>query len=329
MKSDVLFDQMGAELPTDLFALARKLGYSPVSGVIDHAVRDLGFVRIRSLRDCLLIELEPATVGHLAVWSAFYEIIGRAPRRVMLAHPDRGNGARRYELFPSAREAVRRVEEFVLHAGGGRAVQDRPFGPSSRRVGTGRKPPPSSAGPSMPGKILSFRGKDGLAVRTWGTDCAQRMHRPVEAISALDGWMGHALGIWRNARQSSNLPSVESLGGQDISGIAGGKAHLLDASAGEPEGYWFRHWGRSNSYVGGGDSLSLRQMPSGLMREAAIEDYGRAVTTGSPCYSLISLVEEFTGYSYARLILPLAANGRAADRLLVLINERDLTPELC
>ena len=179
----------------------------------------------------------------------------------------------------------------------------------------------------MPGKILSFRGKDGLAVRTWGTDCAQRMHRPVEAISALDGWMGHALGIWRNARQSSNLPSVESLGGQDISGIAGGKAHLLDASAGEPEGYWFRHWGRNNSYPAGHDNLSLGRMPCGLMREAAIEDYGRVVTAAAPCYSLISIVEGSRAYSYGRVILPLAARGRRADHILVLINERELTPE--
>ena len=324
MRSDVLFDQTGAELPADLFALARKLGYSPINGVIDHAVRDLGFVRVRSLRDCLLVELEPTTVGHLAAWSAFYEIIGRAPSRVMLAHPDRGNGARRYELFPGAREAVKRVEEFVLHSGRGRTSQGRRLEPCPRRLGAHPRPLPASFGPSSPGKILSFRGEDGLAVRTLGADCSQRVRRPVDAISAPDGWMGRALGIWRNARQGPNLPSVESLGR-----IVGGKAHLLDASAGEADGYWFRHWGRGNSYAGGRDSLSLREMPCGLMREAAIEDYGRAAATGSPCYSLVSLVEKFTGYSYARLILPLAANGRGADRLLVLINERDLTPEPC
>ena len=68
-------------------------------------------------------------------------------------------------------------------------------------------------------------------------------------------------------------------------------------------------------------------MPAGLMRDEAIADYRQVVATGTPSYHLISLVEKTIAYSYARLLLPLAQDGRRADRLIVLINERRL-PEL-
>jgi hypothetical protein len=65
-------------------------------------------------------------------------------------------------------------------------------------------------------------------------------------------------------------------------------------------------------------------MPAGSMRDDAIEDYWEVVTTGVPTYQLINRVEKNLPYSYARLLLPLAANGRRVDRLVVLINERPL-----
>ena len=68
-------------------------------------------------------------------------------------------------------------------------------------------------------------------------------------------------------------------------------------------------------------------MPAGLMRDDAIEEYQQAVAAGTPSYHLISLVEKRLSYSYARLLLPLAQDGRRVDRLIVLINERPL-PEL-
>jgi hypothetical protein len=68
-------------------------------------------------------------------------------------------------------------------------------------------------------------------------------------------------------------------------------------------------------------------MPAGLMRDEAIQDYRQVVATGTPGYHLINLVEKNISYSYARLLLPLAQDGRGVDRLIVLISERRL-PEL-
>ena len=72
---------------------------------------------------------------------------------------------------------------------------------------------------------------------------------------------------------------------------------------------------------------TLGEMPAGLMRNAAIEDYWEVATTGVPTYKLISHTEKLIPYSYARLLLPLAGDARQVDRLVVLINERPL-PEL-
>jgi len=102
---------------------------------------------------------------------------------------------------------------------------------------------------------------------------------------------------------------------------------MVDTHDSAAEGYRFRLWGAVNSYGGGHANKTLGEMPAGLMRDEAIKDYWEVATTGVPTYQLISHIENNTPYSYARLLLPLAADGRRVDRLVVLINERPL-PEL-
>ena len=65
-------------------------------------------------------------------------------------------------------------------------------------------------------------------------------------------------------------------------------------------------------------------MPAGLMREDAVEDYWEVAASGVPTYQLIHRTEKDQLLSYARLLLPLAADGQCVDELLVLINERRL-----
>jgi hypothetical protein len=80
-----------------------------------------------------------------------------------------------------------------------------------------------------------------------------------------------------------------------------------------------------NSYKGEYTHRRLGEMPAGLMRDDAIEDYWEVVTTGVPTYQLVHRRENYLPYSYARLILPLAADGHRVDQLIVLINERPLS----
>jgi hypothetical protein len=140
--------------------------------------------------------------------------------------------------------------------------------------------------------------------------------------------MASVLGIWRLAHMGARIPSSESLALLDLAGITCGRAHLVDTSQADPTGYWFRMWGPVNSYEHGNDYLTLGAMPPGLMRENAIEDYQEAVARRLPNYSVIRVREKSIEYSYSRLILPFAGERQRVDRLLVLINERDLALEL-
>jgi hypothetical protein len=150
------------------------------------------------------------------------------------------------------------------------------------------------------------------------------LSRPLDSISLEDEWLGQLLRYWRCARSAWRLPSSESFNPLQVLNIARGRAHIVDTSDSDPEGYRFRIWGAVNSYGSGHDNKTLRDMPAGSMRDDAIEDYWEVVTTGVPTYQLINRVEGNLPYSYARLLLPIAADGRRVDRLVVLINERPL-----
>jgi hypothetical protein len=108
-----------------------------------------------------------------------------------------------------------------------------------------------------------------------------------------------------------------------------GRSHIVDTTADRPDGYFFRLWGSTVSLDRGADYTKQRlgQMPHTTMRDAAIEDYADVVATGVPAYQLVCHVQNFMPYSYSRLILPLASDGRRVDRILVSINER-VIPEL-
>jgi len=46
--------------------------------------------------------------------------------------------------------------------------------------------------------------------------------------------------------------------------------------------------------------------------------------TGEPAYHLISHTVDYIRHSFARLLLPLAEDGRRVNQLLVFVNERRL-----
>jgi hypothetical protein len=321
----VIFDDAGEALPADPISLARRLG--KVAGEVDviaYAVQTLGFVHVAQIHDALLVKFEPSTVCHLAAFAAFYEIVGHAPKRVILGSPGTAGNPDRYEIVNSLIEGMKRVE----------AALDRHQGsiaPTERR----------STGSPVDGRLCypprerilkiewgsSFSGSRGPTIQAHAGDYSKRLSRPLDSISLEDEWLGQVLRHWRSARSAWRLPSSESLDPLQILNIARGRAHIVDTSDSDPEGYRFRIWGTVNSYGGGHDNKILGDMPAGSMRDDAIEDYWEVVTTGVPNYQLINHVEKSLPYSYARLLLPLAADGRRVDQLVVLINERPL-PEV-
>jgi len=304
----VIFDDNGEALPAHPTYLARRLDWVTATGdLIDYAVQRLGFVHVAPVRDALLVKFEPSTVHHLAVFAAFYEIAGHEPKRLILGSPGKPGTPDRYEIFNNFVEGLKRVEAALQRSQTSIGCAEHR---STSSPVDGRPYPPHRGRPQAPAGEFS-----------------RRLSRSLDSISPQDAWFSQLLRNWRDARSGWRLPSCESLDPLELLNIACGRAHIVDTFDSAPEGYRFRIWGTVNSYGGGRANKSLGEMPAGAMRDDAIEDYWEVVTTGVPAYQLIRHVEGKLPYSYARLLLPLAADGRRVDQLVVLINERPL-PEL-
>jgi hypothetical protein len=321
----VIFDDAGEAFPADPIYIARRLDH--VAGDVDviaYAVQTLGFVHVAPIRDALLVKFEPSTVHHLAVVAAFYEIAGRAPKRVIIGFPGKAGNPDRYEIANSIMEGLERVEVALHRYQGSIGLMERRSTASSVDGRPCHAPLERFLGRE---EVASLSGPRGPVMKAQTGDYSKCLSRPLDSISLEDEWLGQLLRYWRSVRSGWRLPSCESLDPLQLLNIARGRAHIVDTSDSDPEGYRFRIWGTVNSYGGGHDNKTLGDMPTGSMRDNAIEDYWEVVSTGVPTYQLINHVEKNVPYSYARLLLPLAADGRRVDRLVVLINERPL-PEV-
>ena len=319
----VIFDDSGEAWPAQPARLAGRFGYGEPFDVIANAVRNLGFVHVAPIRDVLMVTFEPSVVSPLAAVAAFYEISSHAAKRLILAYPGTAGHPDRCEVFTNVIDGLRRLDDAANRARNANRppwLQNPPTNRGLRqpyRSGLSQTQPPTAGGPRAAKPH----------VRSRAGDFSLRLLRPLASISAADGWLGELLSFWGSARRGRRLPSTESLDSLELLNVARGRAHIVDAASSDPAGYRFRLWGAVNSYGGGYANRVLGEMPAGLMRDEAIADYRQVVASGAPSYHLISLVEKTIDYSYARLVLPLAQDGRRADRLIVLINERRL-PEL-
>lgn len=320
----VIIDDTGMPLPADPLYLVQRLG-CPAGDLdaIAHAVRNLGYIQVAPVRGALLVRFEPTTVCRLAAIAAFYEIAGRAPKRLILACPGKAGTPDRYEIFHDLSEGLKRLE--AAFEDRREAQAERSASPRQRSVArSAGKPARRAAGG---GRVVSFWRPDGLAIRRQADDLSKRLCLPLDAIAPQDAWFGQLLELWRNARPGWRLPAASSLDTLEVMNIARGRAHIVDTRDPDPAAYRFRIWGAANFYGSGHANHTLAEMPAGLVRDDALEDYWEVVTTGVPTYQLIHHVENGVAFSYARLLLPLAIDGRRVDQLLVLINERTL-PEL-
>jgi hypothetical protein len=323
-RAGVILDDAGRAWPPHPLSLARHLGCPTGEfDVLAHAVRHFGYIHVAPIRDALVVKFNPTTVHYLAAIAAFYEIAGRAPKRLILACPGAPGSPDRYEICYSLSEGLKRLEAAAATATchNSRGLAPPPAAaPRQRRQRSHESRRPAK----RKTQILSFWQPDGLAVRKLAGDSSKRLCLPLDKISREDEWLARLLYIWRDARVGWRLPASESLDPLEALNIARGRAHIVETRDTSPTGYRFRLWGTVNSYGFGHSNLTLGEMPAGLMREDAIEDYWEVVSTGVPNYQLIHRFEADLAFSYARLLLPLAADGRRVDQLLVLINERRL-----
>jgi hypothetical protein len=310
----VIFDGTGKAWPDEPAHLAHFGHGANHLDVITYAVKNLGVVHVSPIRDALLVTFEPSVVSPLAAIAAFYEISARAAKPLILVYPGTKGHPDRCEVFNNAIEGLRRFNDAAnLMGNAGRPTVSQ--GPGQLRQGSRAKRQTLSVGAGRP-RVISRAG-----------DRSVRLSRPLASISDDDEWLRQLLSFWGNARKGRRMPSTETLDALQLLNIARGRAHIVDTANSNPAGYRFRLWGAVNSYGSNYANRTLGEMPAGLMRDEAIQDYRQVVATGTPGYHLINLVEKNISYSYARLLLPLAQDGRGVDRLIVLISERRL-PEL-
>ncbi len=320
--SGVVFDDRGEAWPAEEAKLAERLGHgASFLDVIANAVSNFGFVHVAPIRNAVAVTFDPSVVSPLAAVAAFYEIAAHAPQYLILISPGKTGASAPGEVFRDVAEGLKRLEEAATRRRDEMSAtwQDPGLGLTRPRLAPNPRLLRTAARGVVRPRPVQIRSRTG--------DHAMRLARPLDAIAPEDDWLGQLLGFWRGARRPRRLPGNESLDWFELLNIARGRAHIVDTNSSTPTGYRFRVWGAVNSYGGGYANRALGEMPAGVMRDEALEDYRQAVSTGAPSYHLIDIVERKSLFSYARLLLPLAQDGRRVDRLIVLINERPL-PDL-
>jgi PAS domain len=152
-------------------------------------------------------------------------------------------------------------------------------------------------------------------------DVVRRRRLPLSEFAGEDDKLAEALAYWQSKRQNGMLPSRRDIDVVDLRPLIG-FMHLVDvvdAAAGQ---FRFRLHG---TRVRIGQSFSdhvVENISSKAMRDAAVEDYQSVCFTGVPCYQHIVALVDFIQYSYSRLILPMASDGRTVDALMICINAR-------
>jgi hypothetical protein len=165
-----------------------------------------------------------------------------------------------------------------------------------------------------PGKLVEFKDRQ---------DVVRALRWPWECIAPEDGLLIDALRYWQSLRAGGLLPLPRAIDPIALKPLLGW-IHKVDTSDLDPLNYFFRLWG---SNVPLEEFASFRGMrvsayPSAPYRESVMQDYHDVVASGVPSYQQVLASLKYREYSYARLILPLADDGRRVTQLLVCLHSR-------
>ncbi len=158
-----------------------------------------------------------------------------------------------------------------------------------------------------------------------GNDSYKRVRLGLDAMCQADKRLSETLRYWNDLRRGRRLPSRDEIDLPMLTPMMGW-IHVVDTGAASPGEYFYRLWGSKIRLDRGKDHtrMSLGACPWPILRDAIMQDYGDVVATGEPAYHLISHTINNARHSIARLLLPLATDGRRVDQLFVFINERRL-----
>jgi hypothetical protein len=173
--------------------------------------------------------------------------------------------------------------------------------------------------------IVTRLNSSAVITEKRGSDVYKRVRLALDDMPADDARLAEMLAYWTDLRNGSLLPSLSDIDPIMLKRMMGW-THIVDTSASNPENYFYRLWGSSVRLDSGKDHtrMMLGSCPWPILRDTAMQDYAHVVSTGEPAYNLITHTVNYVRHSFARLLLPLAKNGRQVDQLLVMINERPL-----
>ncbi len=157
-------------------------------------------------------------------------------------------------------------------------------------------------------------------------DVVLRRPQPLSSLESLDPELFQVFEYWQSRRQEGLLPRRKDIDVLQLKPVLG-HTHLVDVSAQDPAEYRFRLYGskvrldRFRNYT----NSKVGDYPSEPYRNALIEDYSSVVWTGTPLYQHIVARLQSIPYSYSRLLLPLAEDGRKVNMLVVCTRDRVYT----
>lgn len=153
-------------------------------------------------------------------------------------------------------------------------------------------------------------------------DIVKRRRMPVREISPEDAKLVAAYSYWESKRRGGLLPSRKDIDVIDLRPVIG-KTHIVDVAQENPASFQFRLFGSSvPDVLNQSSEKSLGDVVSKALQKSVIEDYTAVCFTGTPAYHHVAAMLDFVVHSYARLILPLADDGRRVDKLIVCVNAR-------
>ncbi len=108
-----------------------------------------------------------------------------------------------------------------------------------------------------------------------------------------------------------------------------GFTHVIDCTASDPPGFYYRLYGSRCDGLFGRDlsKVTLGEIPCPIYAGAIMRDYNTVKSTGSPAFHKVIARLDWRPTSYTRLIVPLADDEGQISQLLAMINLRKL-PEL-
>jgi hypothetical protein len=148
-----------------------------------------------------------------------------------------------------------------------------------------------------------------------------RQHRrPLDEIRHDTRLVG-LLAAWESKRVGGRPPNLDPGELRVLIGLAGGYMHVVDTTAAEPAGYFFKFWGSAVSLdnFANYQGLRLGQFRSGPVRDGILHHYHAAASEAVPLYDVVTahIPKPYWRATYTRVSLPLSTSGLKVDRLLV------------